>query len=176
MEVNLDYYKLFYNVAKYQSFSKAAEQLYISQSAITQAIQKLEDILGGKLFYRTTRGVVLTEEEKNLYNFIEESINTLMNAQERFEQYKKLEKGKIIIRGANTPTKFILEKPLLKFLNDYPHIVSSFSHLPYIPHGKIKLLSVIGKPISPALTLPLSLLCKDVFNILYKTVLEIPVV
>ena len=122
MEVNLDYYKLFYNVAKFQSFSKAAEQLFISQSAITQAIQKLEDILGGKLFYRTTRGVVLTEEGKNLYNFIEESINTLMNAQERFEQYKKLEKGKIIIRGANTPTKFILEKPLLKFLNDYPHI------------------------------------------------------
>ena len=122
MEVNLDYYKLFYNVAKYQSFSKAAEQLFISQSAITQAIQKLEDILGGKLFYRTTRGVVLTEEGKNLYNFIEESINTLMNAQERFEQYKKLEKGKIIIRGPNTPTKFILEKPLLKFLNDYPHI------------------------------------------------------
>lgn len=122
MDVNFEHYRLFYNVAKSGSFTKAAEQLYISQPAITQAIKKLEDSLGGTLFYRNVKGISLTEEGENLYNFIENSIETLDNAQKRFEQYKSLEKGKIVIRGTRTVMEQILVKPVIKFMKDYPNI------------------------------------------------------
>lgn len=122
MEINLEYYKLFYEVAKYGNFSKAAEHLYISQPAITQVIKKLENNLGGALFYRNVKGVSLTEEGENLYNFIENSIETLNNAEDRFKQYKELKKGKIAIKGTNTIIKHMLNKPLLNFIKDYPDI------------------------------------------------------
>lgn len=122
MDINLESYKVFFQVANCKSFSKAAEQLYISQPAVTQSIKKLEENLGGALFYRNSKGISLTEEGRNLYNFIESSIKTLDNAKEKFEQYKNLEKGKIVIKGTRTVIEQILEKPLIKFIKDYPNI------------------------------------------------------
>lgn len=61
MAINYEYYKVFYYVAKYKKISLAAEQLYVSQPAVTQTIQKLEEQLGGKLMVRTKSGIELTE-------------------------------------------------------------------------------------------------------------------
>lgn len=69
MNVDLELYRVFCEVVKYKNISKAAESMYISQSAVTQSIQKLETILGGKVFYRNKTGVELTEEGKNLYEY-----------------------------------------------------------------------------------------------------------
>ena len=71
--IDLELYRVFYEVVKYKNISKAAEAMYISQSAITQSIQKLENMLGGKVFYRNKRGVELTEEGENIYNYIKET-------------------------------------------------------------------------------------------------------
>ena len=62
MNINLELYRLFYDVALTGNISKTAEKLFISQPAVTQSIQKLEEQLGGKLFYRVPKGVMLTEE------------------------------------------------------------------------------------------------------------------
>ena len=70
MNTNLELYRVFCEVAKYESISKAAEKMYISQSAITQSIKKLENLLGGQVFYRSKTGVELTEEGKNLYEYV----------------------------------------------------------------------------------------------------------
>ena len=59
--VNLELYKVFYTVAKCGSLTKAAEELYISQPAVSQAIKQLEAQLGGQLFNRTHKGMELTE-------------------------------------------------------------------------------------------------------------------
>ena len=59
--VNLELYKVFYTVAKCGSLTKAAEELYISQPAVSQAIKQLETQLGGRLFNRTRKGMELTE-------------------------------------------------------------------------------------------------------------------
>lgn len=122
MEINFELYKMFYNVAKNQSFSKAAETLYISQPAVTQSIQKLEEQLGGKLFYRTKKGVTLTEEGKNLLQYIKNSIETINNAENKFSQYINLEEGKIRIKGGSVLNKVLLYKPLKKFIEVYPNI------------------------------------------------------
>ena len=65
-DINLNLYKIFYEVAKEQNITKASEELSISQPAISKSIKNLEEQLGGQLFVRTKRGVVLTEEGKEL--------------------------------------------------------------------------------------------------------------
>ena len=65
-DINLNLYKVFYDVAKYGSFSKAAEFTFTTQSAISKSIKKLEDELNIKLFYRKPHGIELTEEGKSV--------------------------------------------------------------------------------------------------------------
>ena len=66
MKTKLDYYRVFYETARFRSFSTAAQHLYISQSAISQCIQQLESDLNVQLFVRTKRGISLTNEGKIL--------------------------------------------------------------------------------------------------------------
>ena len=120
MDINFEYYKIFYLVAKSKSFTKAADKLFVSQPAVTQNIKKLEDELGRKLFYRTSKGIELTEEGKNLFNYLENSIEILNNAEEKFRQYANMETGTIKIRTGSTNAKTVLYEPLKEFMKKYP--------------------------------------------------------
>lgn len=121
-EIDFDLLKLFCIVADTGKIYKAAESLYISQPAVTQQIKKLESELGGNLFYRTPKGVVLTEQGKSLYNFVKPSIEILENAPKKFSQYINLEEGKIRIKTGTTIGKVVLFEPLAQFIQDYPKI------------------------------------------------------
>ena len=57
MDINLELYKVFYYVATTLSFSEASRQLFISQSAVSQAVKNLEKKLGHTLFVRSTKRV-----------------------------------------------------------------------------------------------------------------------
>lgn len=65
MNINLEYYKIFYEVAKEQNITKASENLNISQPAISKTIKLLEEKLGGTLFVRTKKALFLPKKEKN---------------------------------------------------------------------------------------------------------------
>ena len=127
MNTDLELYKVFCEVVKYKNISKTAESMYISQSAITQSIQKLENMLGGKVFYRNKNGVELTEEGKNLYEYIKDSIETMKNAENIFSKYITLEKGRIRIGGGNSLLSSLIFEPFLKFTKKYPNINISIS-------------------------------------------------
>ena len=127
MNTDLELYRVFCEVVKYKNFSKTAQSMYISQSAITQSIQKLESLLGGKVFYRNKNGVELTEEGKNLYEYIKDSIETMSNAENIFSKYINLEKGKIRIGGGNSLLSSLIFEPFLTFINKYPNIDVSIS-------------------------------------------------
>lgn len=122
MNVDLELYRVFCEVVKYKNISKTAESMYISQSAVTQSIQKLEIILGGKVFYRNKTGVELTEEGKNLYEYVKNSIETMNNAENIFSKYITLEKGKVRIGGNNSLITSLIVNPLLEFIKEYPDI------------------------------------------------------
>ena len=122
MNVDLELYRVFYEVVKYKNISKAAESMYISQSAVTQSIQKLETILGGKVFYRNKTGVELTEEGKNLYEYVKNSIETMNNAENIFSKYIILEKGKVRIGGNNSLITSLIVNPLSDFIKKYQDI------------------------------------------------------
>ena len=62
MSVSYEYYKIFYYVWKYKSFSRAAKVLYNSQPNITRTMNNLETELGCKLFVRSNKGISLTTE------------------------------------------------------------------------------------------------------------------
>ena len=127
MNTDLELYRVFCEVVKYKNISKTAESMYISQSAITQSIQKLETMLGGKVFYRNKNGVELTEEGKNLYEYIKDSIETMSNAENIFSKYINLEKGKIRIGGGNSLLSSLIFDPFLTFIKKYPDIDVSIS-------------------------------------------------
>ena len=76
MNIDFELYRIFYTVAKNQNITKAAEELNISQPAISKSIKNLEEQLKGQLFIRTKRGVILTEEGKEFYNYIKKQLNT----------------------------------------------------------------------------------------------------
>ena len=77
MDINLELYKVFYHVVKTGSISKASQELFISQPAVSQSIKHLESKLGGQLFFRTPKGINLTPEGEVLYKYIEQGYNML---------------------------------------------------------------------------------------------------
>lgn len=122
MNINFELYRIFYVVANKKNITKAAEELFISQPAVSKAIKKLENNLGGKLFNRTKKGVVLTEEGKEFYNYIKIALEYINNAENKFNDLINLETGTIKIGVSATLTKYFLTPFLEKFHDLHPKI------------------------------------------------------
>ena len=120
--VNLNLYKVFYDVAKYGSFSKAAEFTYTTQSAISKSIKKLEDELETQLFYRNPHGVELTERGKQLLYYVEMSYGNLLTASRVMLETENLERGKLTIGLPSYISSFFFMNMITNFHNKYPNI------------------------------------------------------
>ena len=84
MNINFEYYKVFYVIAKNKNITKAANELNISQPAISRMLKTMEEQLNTKLFIRKTKGVMLTQEGNELYNLISNEINNIIKAENDF--------------------------------------------------------------------------------------------
>lgn len=122
MNINFELYRIFYVVANYSNITKASEELNISQPAISKSIKNLEEQLGGPLFVRTKKGVVLTEEGKEFYTYIKSAIEYINNAENKFTDLINLETGLIKIGINTTLTKEFLLPYLEEFHKLYPKI------------------------------------------------------
>lgn len=122
MNIDLELYRVFYVVANNQNITKASKELNVSQPAISKAIKNLEYSLGGKLFTRTKKGVVLTKEGEEFYRYIKEAMEYINNAENIFTQMINLEKGTIRIGISSTLAKNFLIPYLEKFHKLYPNI------------------------------------------------------
>lgn len=122
MNIDFELYRIFYVVANHCNITKASEELNISQPAISKSIKNLEEQLGGQLFVRTKRGVLLTEEGKEFYNYIKQAIEYINNAENKFTDLINLEAGCIKIGTSATLTKEFLLPYLEKFHSLYPKI------------------------------------------------------
>ena len=121
-DIDLNLYKVFYTVATVGNITKAAEELYISQPAVTKAIHTLETNLGGVLFIRTKKGVTLTEEGKVLLSYVKNILTEARNAENKFNSLIKLEEGKIRIGASATVSKHFLMPYIAEFHKMYPNI------------------------------------------------------
>ena len=122
MKTKLDYYRVFYETARFQSFSTAARHLYVSQSAISQCIQQLEIDLDVQLFIRTRKGVSLTNEGKILFAKVENAISSIEQGESQLNKLRHLEAGELKIAAGDAITRHFLLKYLEKFHDLYPDI------------------------------------------------------
>lgn len=122
MKTKLDYYRIFYETARFRSFSTAAQHLYISQSAISQCIQQLESDLGVQLFIRTRKGISLTNEGKILFSKVESAICSLEQGEKQLDRLRQLESGELRIAAGDTITTHFLLKHLEDYHATYPDI------------------------------------------------------
>ena len=122
MNINFELYKVFYEVANSKSISKGAENLMISQPAVTQSIKTLESELGGKLFIRTPKGVILTNEGQELYNYIKDGMTYFINGTNKFMSLKHLDSGTLNIGSTTTISENYLMPYLKEFHELYPNI------------------------------------------------------
>ena len=120
MDLNL--YKTFYIVAKCSSFTKAAEQLYISQPAVTQAVKKLEDQLNVELFKRTSNGISLTSAGEIVYYYAEELYNLTEASVNLINKVKETQFSTIKIGVPTHIGTFYFVKYLKEFNQKHPNV------------------------------------------------------
>lgn len=120
--INLNLYRVFYEVAKHNSISAAAKKIYLSQPAISKSIKNLESELEVILFYRTLNGMVLTEKGKELFNLIERAFNNIREAEKKMQQNKNLEKGSLSIGVRSHIASFYLMDKVADFHKKYNKI------------------------------------------------------
>lgn len=122
MNVNIEHYKVFSSVVKHKNMTKAAEELMISQPAITRTIKTLETELGGTLFIRSTKGLELTAEGEMLYEKVKTALDILNDAENLFDEYSELKTGEIKIGISTVLTKVILVDAIKEFKAKYPGV------------------------------------------------------
>ncbi len=122
MDINFEYYKIFYYVAKYENITRAAAALGSNQPNVTRVMKLLESQLGCRLFIREARGIRLTEEGERLYSHVEIAYRHLMNAQEEIGGPAILGGGSVEIGTTETALHLFLLDALHTFRQRYPEV------------------------------------------------------
>ena len=122
MHINLDSYRVFYYVAQYRSFTKAAELLYSNQPNVTRTIKNLEQALDCTLFNRTSRNVQLTPEGEELFSHIAPAMQQIKAGEESVLLHSKLQGGTISIGVSEIALHLVLLPVLEAFRQEYPGI------------------------------------------------------
>lgn len=122
MDINFEYYKIFYYVAKYENITKAAAALGSNQPNVTRVMKLLESQLGCRLFIREARGIRLTEEGERLYSHVEVAYRHLMNAQEEIGGPAMPGGGSVEIGTTETALHLFLLDALHDFRQRYPEV------------------------------------------------------
>jgi len=122
LEYNLEWYRVFYWTGKLGSLTKAAEKLHITQPAVSHTLKQLEGSLGGQLFFRTSKGVVLTTEGEVLFNYVAQAMNLLEIGEKKISEMQDLTRGAISIGASDTLCRHYLLPRLEQFHKQYPEI------------------------------------------------------
>ena len=120
MDINLELYKVFYTVVRSGSISRASQELFISQPAVSQSIRQLETKLGGQLFFRTPKGIKLTPEGEVLYKYVAQGYHMILLAENKFSEAINLDAGEIRIGASDMTLKYFLLPHLEEFHKRYP--------------------------------------------------------
>ncbi|GGO80008.1 transcriptional regulator [Marinobacterium nitratireducens] len=114
--------RAFLAVARTLSFAEASNLIHLSQPALSLAIKKLEESLGGRLFTRTTRTIALTPEGEALLPIAQRLLAEWDNAEEQLQQRFALQLGKIAVAAMPSFAASLLPLGLLRYRERYPRI------------------------------------------------------
>ena len=114
MNINFEYYKVFYVIAKNKNITNAAKELRISQPAISRMLKNMEEQMNIKLFIRKTKGVSFTQEGKELYRLIGNEIDSIIKSENNFSKIINNKNLKIAIN--KTILNYLIESKKLNYL------------------------------------------------------------
>src|SRR5690242_17901686 len=119
--MDISQFEVFLAVAREGGFSRAAGKLHRTQSAVSQAVKKLEAEIGEPLFDRSSREGLLTDAGRVLQEYAERLLNERENAREALTELRTLQTGRLVV-GANELTSLYLLKVLAEFSRLHPAI------------------------------------------------------
>ncbi len=114
--------KVFASVFKNKSFSRASEELYLTQPTISNHIKGLEEELECKLFDRLGRTIIPTKEAEVLFTYSSEIIEKANNLKEIIGKFQKELKGKVTIGASTIPGTYLLPRIMAGFKEKYPSV------------------------------------------------------
>ncbi len=157
LPIDFRHLETFCRVANLKSFSKAAEDLFLTQPTVSGHILALEKSLSIRLFDRTGREVRLTQAGKILYDFASRMLvsrKELINALSQFSQGLR---GELALGASTIPGEYLLPKLLGDFKKEHPHFAISLKIadtqviVQYVLEGKVELGLTGGKLNHPSL-------------------------
>ncbi len=117
--MNLKQLEAFVCVAETGSFSKAGKKLYLTQPTVSAHIQSLETELGSRLFIRTTKDVVLSEDGERLYGYAKQMLGLEHQIIREFKDRDSRHRNTIVAGASTVPGQYILPQILSLFCNTY---------------------------------------------------------
>ncbi|UJF32359.1 LysR family transcriptional regulator [Paenibacillus hexagrammi] len=150
---NMELYQVFYITAHAGSLSKAAEELFITQPAVTHSIKQLEAKLCCQLFIRTSKGVTLTTEGQALFTYIEQAYHFILNGERKMAEMQQLSAGEIKIGAGDSLCRHYLLPHLRSFHEAYPNIKIQVTNrttpetVSLLKEGKID-MGIVNLPLS----------------------------
>ena len=132
--MDLHYLEIFYEVAKAKSFTKAADKLFINQSAVSIQVKKFEDILKVKLFDRSSKKIKLTYVGETLYKMAEDIFEKVKRAEKEITRVIEVDRARISIGASSIIAEHLLPSLMKDFSSTYEEIeynvtISNKEHL-----------------------------------------------
>ena len=122
LNMNLHHLKAFYEVARSLSFTKAAETLFLTQPAVTYAVNSLETMYDIKLFDRTHRQIELTDSGRELYTIAETIFSLAEQSDEMLSDYNEIKRGTVKVDATTTFAAYYLPEIYKRFHLKYRDI------------------------------------------------------
>lgn len=151
MRENLSLYHIFFTAGKAGNISKAAKELYISQPAVSRAIQKLEESLGTTLFRRNSRGVSLTPDGELLYQRLKKAFDLVSEGEELVMHSRSRQVPHLRLGTSSTLCRYVLLSHLKPYISSHPQVrvniscQSTYQTLQLLDDDKLD-LGLIGRP------------------------------
>ncbi len=127
MTTNFHQLYIFHTVARLGSFSKAAEELDISQPAVSIQVRELEKSLGCALMHRMRRGLQLTDTGKTVFGYTQRIFSLAQEMQGAVQDIQGLKSGRLTIGSSTTPGEYILPFAIGQFRQRYPGVEVALS-------------------------------------------------
>ncbi|MGZ3512925.1 MAG: LysR substrate-binding domain-containing protein [Thermodesulfobacteriota bacterium] len=120
--MNLKQLEVFYLVVKKRSFTRAAEELNVTQPAVTIQVKSLEKSLNLRLIQQVGKKIQLTESGEFLYQYAEKIFDLVSDANEKMRDFKKLMRGTLRIGTTKNYARYIMPSLLSEFQRRFPGI------------------------------------------------------
>lgn len=169
--INLHHLKIFQTVAALESYSRAAQQLNISQPAVSMQVARLEEALGVSLVAQQGRHVVLTEAGQVLAGYAGRLFRLSAEAEAAMSDFRGLRRGRLRVAASSTPGAYILPAAVASFRSEYPGVVlglqitNTRSSLRAVAEGLAD-LAVVGEADPQSTDAALQPLCRDCLTVL----------